>query len=267
MTSAEVTSAEVTTAGETSDATSVAVSAPTSPRGPHTVGDVVRTTLRGLGQLLITVGLVILLFCVYELKVTNIVTAREQDRLGDALRQSWAEAPRQATQPAAAPVPAPAAEVGTGIAVMYVPRFGKDWDPKVIVEGVSVDDLKLGPGHIPDTAGAGELGNFVLSGHRTTYGAPFADSDKLQPGDPIVIETRTGWFTYTVKELSIVAPTAVEVTYAVPGNPTATPTERLLTMTTCNPKYSARQRLIVRATLTAASAHDAGPPAVLTEQG
>ena len=251
----------------TSVATSVAVTEPTPPRRSHAVGDVVRTTLRGLGQVLITVGLVILLFCVYELKITNLVTAREQTRLGDTLRQSWRNAPPQATQPGASPVPAPPAAVGTGIAVMYVPRFGADWKPHVIVEGVGVPDLKLGPGHIPGTAGPGDLGNFVLSGHRTTYGAPFADSDQLQPGDPIVIETRTGWFTYTVDGLSVVKPTAVEVTYAVPGNPTATPTERLLTMTTCNPKYSARQRLIVRATLSAASAHDAGPPAVLTEQG
>lgn len=245
--------------------TQIAPAAPVATRRPHTVGDVVRTALRGLGQTLITLGVIVLLFCVYELKITNIATAQAQDRLGDQLRRSWTEPPRQATRPgttAAAPAPAPPAQLGQGAFVMYVPRFG--WDkPRIVVQGVSVEDLKLGPGHIPGTAMPGQLGNVVVSGHRTTHGEPFNGAADLQPGDPIVLETQTGWFTYTVRGLSIVDPSAVQVTYAVPGDPTATPTKRLLTLTTCNPKYSASQRLIVRAELTAASAHTAGPPAAL----
>ncbi len=223
-------------------------------------GDTVRTLLRGTGQTLITLGVVVLLFCVYELKVTNLVTARAQDRLGDELSRSWAEAPRTATQPGAT---VPQVPLGDGLEVLHVPRFGTGWDPKVVVEGVSVEDLKKGPGHIPRTAAAGELGNHVISGHRTTYGAPFARLDELRPGDPVVVETREGWFTYTVRDTQIVAPTAVEVTYAVPGDPDATPTERLLTLTTCHPEYSARERRIVTAVLTAASSRADGPPAAL----
>ncbi len=238
-----------------------------------------RTVLRGTGQLLITAGLVLLLFCFYELRVTNLVTARAQERLGEELRQLWGA---EREQPSASngstptvgqvvpdsPVSRRAApQLGTGMAILYVPSFGRDWQPHVVVEGVSVADLKRGPGHMPDTALPGEVGNVVLSGHRTTYGAPFADSDLLRPGDVVVLETRTGWFAYTVRGSEVVTPTAVEVTFAVPGDRSATPTERLLTMTTCNPKYSARQRLVVRAGLSASAPHDAGPPAVLAREG
>ena len=226
-------------------------------------GDLFRTFLRGTGQTLITLGLVVLLFCVYELKITNLVTARAQDRLGDELRRTWAEPPPPATAEPGEPVVAdPAVEIGDAYAVLHVPGLD-GWDPKVVVEGVSTEDLKNGPGHIPETADPGELGNLVLSGHRTTYGAPFERFDELSPGDVVVVETRDGWFTYTMTGAEIVAPTAVEVTYAVPGDPTATPTERLLTLTTCHPKYSAQSRLILRGELTAASDKSAGPPAAL----
>ena len=243
-------------------------------------GDLVRTGLRGLGQTLITVGMVLLLFCVYELKVTNLVTDREQSRLADDLAATWAEprpvepelagepvqpgSPADPADPAAPAVRKVSAAQGTGFAVLRIPRLGK-WNdrPPVVVEGVDVEDLKKGPGHIPGTALPGEVGNVVLSGHRTTYGAPFNRFDELRPGDAVVLETRDMWFTYEVTGSTIVAPTASEVTLPVPGKPTATPTRRLLTLTTCNPKYSARTRLIVLAELTAADPKSAGPPAAL----
>jgi sortase A len=153
---------------------------------------------------------------------------------------------------------------GEGLAVLRVPRLG-DWndEPPVVVEGVSVADLKRGPGHMPGTALPGEVGNVVLSGHRTTYGAPFQRLDELDPGDAVVLETRDSWFTYTVTGARIVAPTAVEVAYPVPGDRGATPTERLLTLTTCHPEYSARERLVVSAQLAAADPKSGEPPAAL----
>lgn len=234
------------------------------------MSDGVRTLLRGVGQTLITVGVVLLLFSVYELKVTGLVTAREQDRLGDDLRRSWAEpAPRPAAadepgtpaQPAAAPVPA-STDLGEGVAVLHVPSLA-DYEPWVVVEGTSVADLKAGPGRIPGTAMPGEVGNVVLSGHRTTYGAPFERFGDLRDGDRVVLETRDRWLSYTVSGSEIVAPTAIEVTYPVPGDRDAVPTERLLTLTTCHPKYSARQRLVIRAVLTEDRLKADGPPAGL----
>ena len=244
-------------------------------------GDAVRTLLRGLGQTLITVGLVVLLFCVYELSFTNVVAARAQDRLDEQLERSWASEPvlpppdpsqaptasaAPSQRPAATPSPRPSALAplpGSAFARLHAPSL-RGYAAKNVVEGVTVEDLKLGgPGHIPDTALPGELGNVVLSGHRTTYGAPFNRWDELDPGEQVVLETRDRWFTYTVTGSRIVAPTAVEVTFAVPGDPTATPTRRLLTMTTCHPEFSAKQRLIVSAELTATEAKADGPPAAL----
>lgn len=243
-------------------------------------GDVVRTGLRGVGQTLITLGLVMLLFCFYELKVTNLVTDREQGRLTEELTARWAE-PSVSGQPAdpdlvnpaepgtpaepGAPVAAPVArQLGDGFAILRIPRLGR-WNnkPPVVVEGVSVENLKKGPGHIPGTALPGQIGNVVLSGHRTTYGAPFNRFDELRPGDAVVLETRDMWFTYEVTGSEIVAPTAVEVTLPVPGDATATPTKRLLTMTTCNPKYSARQRLIISAEMTVAEPKGGAQPVAL----
>jgi sortase A len=228
------------------------------------VSDVVRTALRGLGQTLMTFGVVVLLFCVYEVWVTGLVTAREQTRLGDDLRSTWAEpvARPQPGEPKTVPV---SLELGKGFAVLHIPSLA-DYDPWVVVEGTSVADLKNGPGHIPGTALPGDVGNVVVSGHRTTYGAPFERLDELTAGSLVVLETRDGWFTYTVQDKTIVAPTATEVTLPVPGDPAAKPVDRLLTLTTCHPKYSAKQRLIVRAELTAASRKSDGLPDALKDR-
>ena len=242
-------------------------------------GDVVRTGLRGVGQTLITLGVVMLLFCFYELQFTNIVTEREQGRLTEELTSRWAEprvpSPGEPEEPGpvepgtpvepGGPVAAPVArQLGSGFAILRIPRLGR-WNdkPPVVVEGVGVEDLKKGPGHIPGTALPGEIGNVVLSGHRTTYGAPFSRFDELRPGDAVVLETRDMWFTYEVTGSKIVAPTAVEVTLPVPGDPTAVPTKRLLTMTTCNPKYSAKQRLIISAEMTIAEPKGGAQPVAL----
>lgn len=234
--------------------------------------ELVRTGLRGVGQTLITLGVIVLLFVVYELQVTGVVAARAQDRLGDELERSWAEVPREPVAPPVVgePVAPPTVEVpdlGGAFARLHVPALD-GYEPKSVVEGVSVEDLKQGgPGHIPGTALPGEVGNVVLSGHRTTYGAPFNRWDELQPGDLVVLETRDGWFTYRITGSQIVLPNAVEVTFPVPGDREATPTRRLLTMTTCNPEYSARERLIVSAELTETTAKTDGLPAALQTGG
>ena len=226
--------------------------------------DAVRTALRGVGQTLITLGLVLLLFCVYELWVTNLVTAQEQERLADDLAEQWSE-PRPRQPEDAAPSVRPAAvELGEGIAVLRIPRLDADY-AKVVVEGTSVEDLKKGPGRLVESGQPGEPGNLVISGHRTTYGAPFADLGELQPGDAVVVETRDTWFTYRVTGTEIVAPTAVEVTLPVPRQPGVEPTESLLTLTTCHPKYSAQQRMIVYSALEQELAKADGEPPALTE--
>lgn len=224
--------------------------------------DGVRTFLRGLGQTLITFGVIVLLFCVYELYFTNLYTDKQQSQLGQEIEQTWAGPQPKPGSSLASVLP------GKAIAIIRMPRIGMTGKvgphgARVVVEGVGHEDLKKGPGHYPGTALPGAIGNMVISGHRTTYGAPFNRVDELRTGDPIVLETRDTWFTYRVTSEEVVPPTAVEVTYAVPGNKTAVPTKRLLTLTTCNPKYSAKTRLIVHALLESALPKSAGDPPAL----
>jgi sortase A len=214
-----------------------------------------RWLLSGVGQLMITLGVIVLLFVVYEVKYTNLYTHDQQRALGKDLEQTWAAPPPQATLAAY--------KDGEGIARIFLPTLGKK-EMHVVVEGVSREDLKKGPGHYPGTDLPGALGNMVISGHRTTYGAPFNRLDEVHVGDPIVIETRTEFFTYRVIRSFVVPPSAVGETNHVPNQPNTKPTQRLLTLTTCNPKYSARTRLVVRAELlsTLVKTPGAVPPAL-----
>ena len=219
----------------------------------------VAMVLRGLGQTLITAGLVILLFVAYELYFTGIETARAQNQLSDEIEALWGRGGGYSTpdDPQIQKIP-----LGSGVAILRVPRFGKNWH-KVVVEGVGVGDLKQGPGHYPGTQLPGQIGNFVVSGHRTTYGAPFNRIDELEQGDPIVVETRDTWFTYRVSTKEIVPPSAIEVTYPVPKHADEKPTIARLTLTSCHPKYSARQRIIVFAQLADTKLKSAGLPDAL----
>ena len=224
-------------------------------------GDRVRTGLRGGGELLLTVGVLLLLFCAYELWFTGISTAHDQSRLGRDLARSWSSPP--SAGPAAAPA-AVAAEppLGDAYARFYLPTLDGG-TALVVVQGVAVDDLKQGPGHWPGSAAPGQVGNLVISGHRTTYGAPFNGLADLRPGDPLVVETRDDWVTYRVTGSRVVQPTAVGVSLPVPDQPGATPTAALITLTTCTPEFSARQRLVVEGLLQDVRPKADGRPAAL----
>jgi sortase A len=126
-------------------------------------------------------------------------------------------------------------EKGQPFAFLSVPRLGLD--RVVVYEGVDRATLRMGPGHMGTTPLPGQAGNAVVSGHRTTYGRPFYDFDLLAPGDRVEVETSIGTHVYAVREVDVVAPTDIWVTDFRPGG--------WLTMTTCNPKFSARERLVV----------------------
>ena len=109
------------------------------------------------------------------------------------------------------------------------------------------------------------MGNVALAGHRVTYGKPFNQIAELVTGDAVVLETEEAWFTYRVTTSEIVSPREVDVIAPVPGDPTAVPTQRMLTLTTCHPMFSARQRYVVYAVLDTWQPRSAGEPASLTE--
>lgn len=154
--------------------------------------------VRTFGELMITFGIVVLLFVVYTLYVTDIVAAKKQDQVNDKLEQSWAgPVTQQSVKPNKPPKRPVKPQEGAGFARIYVPSFGTDFQ-FVIVEGVGQDELAVGPGHYPDTALPGQPGNVGIAGHRIGKGAPFNDLDKLNSCDAIVLETETDFFVYRV---------------------------------------------------------------------
>lgn len=205
-------------------------------------GGTLRILIRSLGELCVTAGLVLLLFVTYQLWGTGQYTERQQDRLSRELYAGWRAEPPPA--PAGKQVTTERVKIGSGLALIRIPKLGKSFR-YVVIEGVDLSDLRKGPGHYPGTAMPGELGNFVISGHRTTYSAPFNKLDRLRDGDEILVDTRTTQYVYRVTGQKIISPAQVDVAAPVPFHRERKPQKHLITLTTCHPKYSAAQRLIV----------------------
>jgi sortase A len=209
----------------------------------------------GFGKVLIATGLLMFGFVSYQLWGTGIETARAQNSLENEFEDLFA-APAPDTLPTAPPEPTtppesapptspavdpppplpPEVENGDAIARIELPRIGVD---KIVVAGVDKDDLKKGPGHYPETPLPGQLGNSAIAGHRTTFGQPFIDVDQLQVGDEIIVTTLAGRYVYRVTGQQIVRPSDSHVIA------TTDPTTATLTLTSCHPKYSARERIII----------------------
>lgn len=132
---------------------------------------------------------------------------------------------------------------GEALTKISIPRLGLE---SVVVEGVSPGALRAGAGHYEDSALPCEIGNAAIAGHRTTYSKPFADLQRLRPGDQIVLITPVGRCVYEVAGSWVTTPDDVGVLEGVRG-------ASLLTLTTCHPPGSARERLIVRAELVSSS--------------
>jgi sortase A len=260
-----------------------------------------RTAMRAIGEVFITCGMVVLLFVVYELYVTNIFSAQKQASATTTLDQEW-----DTVVGAGANSPARQNHYdlsdGSGIAKIYIPSLGEDYHYTVI-EGTTQPDLAIGPGHYVGSALPGEPGDFAIAGHRVGEGAPFNEMDLVQSCDAIVIETQADWFVYRMLPKAgeaagwatgkgktaqcsgpngegkvtplggvyaqtvgqeIVLPSEGDVVATVPhhnGVKIAPAQEAaLLTLTTCNPKFSAAQRMILHAVLVKDWKKDAGDP-------
>jgi len=224
---------------------------PPTPGASHAL----RLLSRTVGEILVTAGVVVLLFVGYQLVWTNVQADRAAQAHTDELIQAWQRAP--VSQEFDLPL-----KTGQPFALLHIPRLGDNYRVPV-VEGVSLDALAEGVGHYPGTALPGETGNFSVAGHRATNGEPFAYLDQLREGDAVVVETATTWYTYVVYVERIVVPTHVAVILPVPGHPGKLPTEELLTLTTCNPRWASYERLIFHAKLVEALPKTAGRPAAL----
>lgn len=144
------------------------------------------------GELLLTVGAVLLLYVFYEAFWTNLASGRLQAEAAAGLEEQW-NAPADIA--AAEPVPPPVPPLGEPFARIHLPTLGAD-AVYAVVEGVRTQDLRTGPGHYPGTQMPGDPGNTALAGHRNGSGAVFEHLDRLGSCDAIVIETETQWQTY-----------------------------------------------------------------------
>jgi sortase A len=223
-----------------------------------------RWVVSGIGKVLIVLGLLMFAFVAYQLWGTGIEYAQAQNRLDDEFEELLAGTTTTAPTPTSVTVPettttttvagrsnrtttttAPPATVppfdpGDAIARIEIPSIGVD---AVVVAGVEPDDLKKGPGHYEGTPMPGQLGNSAIAGHRTTYGQPFYRLDEVAAGDEIVLTTVQGRFVYRATGSEVVEPEQSDVVA------TTDPTVATLTLTTCTPRYTASQRLVVHADL------------------
>ena len=233
------------------------------PKPPHDW----RWVVGGIGRFLITLGLLMFAFVAYQLWGTGIQTAQAQRSLSREFDQALTttQPPTTTLAPLAtdtpitevtvpvdpatpttttAPVLArakPIPEEQKAIARLEIPRMGLN---RIVVEGATADALTKGPGHFPETPLPGQLGNAAIAGHRTTHLHPFFDIDKLQPGDQIFVTTFNGRYVYQVTGTEVVDPGDYADVI-----PTTDVTKATLTLVSCTPRYSATNRIVVRADL------------------
>ncbi|MFH9239564.1 class E sortase [Streptomyces anulatus] len=231
----------------------------------------VRLVVRTFSELCITAGALIILFVVYFLFWTGVKAAAAAEGEIDTLQSQWAREPvAQAPppgsaepSPSAAPAPAPYRD-GKPFATMRIPRFGADWEWPVL-ENTAVTTLQKGLGHYSGTARPGDTGNFAVAGHRRTYGDPFKDFPKLRPGDAVVVNDGTTWFTYRIaKKPYRTVPTDTAVVDPVPRGSGFEGAGRYLTLTTCEPEWGSSHRLIAWAHLDATRPVSDGRPPELS---
>ncbi|MCR2794221.1 class E sortase [Microbacterium sp. zg.Y625] len=208
-----------------------------------------------IGEILITLGVVVLLYVVWQLWIGDAIIGAERQSQAREITREWG-AQEQATPEAtpapsadpqtAAPEPVVPAAVGDAeiFGALHIPRFGDDWVFPV-AEGISKARVldPIGVGHYPGTAMPGDMGNVALAAHRYTQGAPFENVPSLQIGDAIVLETEEGWYTYRFRNMEYVRPDEVSVLEPVPQRPGVAADGRYLTLTTCSPMWSTAERL------------------------
>ena len=216
----------------------------------------VSKAFQALGRSLIILGGLTLLFVAYQLWGTGVLTDRYQSDLEEDFSE-LIDVVEETTSTTNAPetnesVESNYAELlwrpeGQAMAQLVIPKMGLT---ATIVSGVSSESLRRGPGHFPDTPMPGMPGNSAIAGHRTTWGAPFGNIEKLEPGDEIKIQTIQGSFTYVVLEQNagrgnfIVSPNEFDVL-----NQNFNSSPNRLTLVSCHPKLTARNRIIVVAEL------------------
>jgi sortase A len=235
-----------------------------------------------IGEILITVGLVALLYVAWQMWIGDVIYAAQARQKGQALSEQWAQEftasspvpsdpPRSAspdgsaaqTSPVDPPVLAQPADAQT-FATIRIPRFGPDYIHEVAggtSRATTLDTARVG--HYDGSEMPGQIGNFALAAHRTTFGALFNRIPSLKVGDAIVIETADGWYTYRFRNHQYVVPTQVDVLLDLPQKPEVAANGRYLTMTSCSPIGSLAERMVGYSVFESYTPRSEGEPASL----
>ncbi|MEU3463392.1 class E sortase [Streptomyces sp. NPDC006733] len=224
---------------------------------------------RVIGEVFISVGVLMLLFVTYQLWWTNIRAHQQASGATSALQNQWSKDKDKGAQKADDPRAAGAFSPGQGFAIMYIPKL----DVKApIAEGVSKHNV-LDKGMIGHYTGAmktampwDKQGNFALAAHRNTHGEPFRYINKLVPGDKIVVETESTYYTYEMTSvLPSTSPSNVKVIQPVPPGSGFTKPGRYITLTTCTPEFTSTYRMIVWGKMVEERPRSQGKPAALPD--
>lgn len=223
-----------------------------------------------LGELLVTAGVLALGYAGWQVWLSDAVLGSEQQQAAQVLAAQLGPVEPAQSAPSTLRTDEPPTEIavaeGDSFAVMHIPRLGQF--QRVVGEGTSrsvLDSLEQGLAHYSASAQPGELGNFAVAGHRNGQGGPFTHLDEMRVGDRIFVQTSSAWYVYEFRNHEYVPPTAVGVVAPVPQQPTTPADGRYLTLTTCNPEWSAAGRLIAYATLVGWHAAADGMPRELAD--
>lgn len=233
-----------------------------------------------LGELLITAGVIALLYVGWQLWIGDMIYGAQRNASGQELTEEWAQSASPESSATMAPEPTASAEppaqidpivlpeAGDGeiFGVMHIPRFGTEYQVP-IAGGVSRARTldSIGIGHYPGTPMPGAVGNFAVAAHRTTYGAPFNRIADLHVNDAIVVETDDGWYTYRFRTLEYVTPSEVEVLLPVPQVEGAVAGSRYITLTSCSPMFAMTERIVAFGVFDSFTPRASGPPPAITE--
>ena len=225
------------------------------------------------GEVLVTAGALMGLFLVWHLFLNDTIQGDRQNQSASSLAQEWQEPepPSAEQEPTVAkvnpsseepPVTVSPAE-GEAFALLYVPRFGPDY-VRTIAEGVDVETVlnsrRLGVGRYLQSEQLGADGNFALAAHRTTFGAPFGNIGELRIGDQIYVEVPEGWHAYEFRNLEYVWETDIKVLNSFPKLEEEVPGARVITLTSCHPKFTVSERVIAYGLYSGWYPREGGPP-------